>query len=53
MKAPTDNKIHDACSENDKEDGGAMFVEWWNISLRGMLYDSVAVFHYADCVRLC
>lgn len=34
MKAPTDNKIHDACSKNDKEDGGAMLVEWRDISLR-------------------
>ena len=39
MKAPTDNKIHDACSKNDKEDGCAMFVEWRDISLRRMLYD--------------
>ena len=39
MKAPTDNKIHDACSKNDKEDGGAMFVEWRDISLGGMFYD--------------
>ena len=36
---PFTNNPHDACSKNDKEDGGAMLVEWWNISLRGMLYD--------------
>ena len=39
MKAPTDNKIHDACSKYEKEDGGAMFVEWRDISLRWMLDD--------------
>ena len=39
MKAPTDNKIHDACSINDKEDGGAMLVEWRDISFRWMLYN--------------
>ena len=31
---PSTNNPHDACCKNDKEDGGAMFVEWWDISLR-------------------
>ena len=39
MKAPTDNKIHDACCKNNKEDGGAMLVEWRDISFRWMLYN--------------
>jgi hypothetical protein len=33
MKAPTDNKIHDACCKYDPQDGGAMFVKRRDISL--------------------
>ena len=43
---PSTNHPHDACSKYDKEDGGAMFVEWWDISLRWgfyNLYDTIGM----------
>ena len=39
MKAPTDNKIHDACCKNNKEDGGAMLVKRRDVSLWRMFDD--------------
>jgi len=50
MKAPTDNKIHDACCKYDKEDGSAMFVEWWDIFFRRVFHDSVAILRHDDRV---
>ena len=46
MKAPTDNKINNACCKYDKEDGGAMFVKrrdislWWGFY---NLYDTIGM----------
>ena len=50
-KAPTENKIHNASCEDNKEDDGAALVEWWDIPLWRMFDDAVTVFHYVDRVR--
>ena len=39
MKAPTDNKIHDACCKYDPQDGGAMFVKRRDVPLWWMFYN--------------
>ena len=52
MKAPTYNKIHDACCKYNKEDGGAMLVKWWYIPLWRMLHYAVTVFGKDDRVGL-
>ena len=44
-KAPTENKIHNASCEDNKEDDGAALVEWWDIPLgRGFddLHNTIA-----------
>ena len=43
---PFTNNPHDACCKNDKEDGGAMLVEWRDISLGGMFYDFLPPLRY-------
>ena len=37
-QAPTDNKIHNGGCEDDKENNGAMLVEWRNIPLWRLFY---------------